>query len=749
MDRGFSNSSIVLRGLLGFVLIFGLLGLASAAHASTSTWYAQFQTDNFYIEVYNGNSWVSMNQPYTYYYDDWYFFEHPYRYDYGGTVYTFEPGWYNYEPYWYYSPYSYDYYPVDYYYYGGWNYEPYWYHTPGYGSYYSGYYPSEYPWYPPYGYGPGYSYNYGYGYGQGYPYRVIPGADFGDFGGYDYPQLAECGELDIKIDSLRVNPGNSEVSEITIKNRSGMNFEIKSVNIWIDSFDLDKEILKYTKTIKANKTGEIPFQISAEEDADYDSVRAVVKLTGQFADGTYCSVSDIGEREFSIMIGSGGSHNTYNYEPNNDWAYSTSNQGNSNPASGNQGWQEVEHYETAPQEDAEEAVLPISFSGPENCYGLDLEAHNITVNSGSSNTTQFILRNYTSGDFYIDNVSAYDYSDDFYVSAAANHDFVFGESFAGIQVTAYGNNGVIDDYGTAHIEVQGHFDNGLACTIGPENFYVYVNGEVTDRCELFNITVDNKVEINGAGVVRFAVDNPLENDVVINIEGQNVDIDLRQVVVAAETYAERIVYVSNLTSHTGWVVYTIDAGECNFLQKATVVKHFEGEAPPLPVEGSVEVVSYAYSSEIVDLLDLPLTLRNGSSAVKFADVSVVDLPNGFSAEALEVELLSGETKTVYLAIGVDENVALGSYGAKLKIDVDGEVTIKDVVFEVVSGEAAEEENTEENAGFESLLSTAFIVFGDNAISIGILLLAVILIYILYKFAITKKSQGNHPPFEHN
>src|SRR3989338_3830138 len=113
-------------GIKNFILFaFGLALLAMSANADASL-YLGYSNSDYYFEVYYGSAYTYVPTPYTYTYDNYYYFDYPYRVYSAGNYYYYQPGWYAYDSYWMFAPdcaTCYTYYPSNYYYYNGyWGY---------------------------------------------------------------------------------------------------------------------------------------------------------------------------------------------------------------------------------------------------------------------------------------------------------------------------------------------------------------------------------------------------------------------------------------------------------------------------------------------------------------------------------------------------------------------------------------------------------------------------------------------------
>lgn len=269
-----------------FWAVLALFFLATLGTVHSAYWHIGYANDKFAIEIYSGGYWHAESTPYSYYTNNWHYFDYPYRVVYSGTYYYYEPGWYRYNSYWAYNPGNtsyYDYYPADYYY----N-DSYWAYSPGwpqkYGTYYYGnyYYPCRFC-----SSGTGYSYN---------PFNK-----------------AKCSELKITGNDVYLNAGESKETEFTIKNTSAMDFKFTEVYTSIFDSSVEKENIDHPKKIKSGDSKTISVQLKADSDAKDKTISASISINGQFADGTVCRKK---EKEFEIKVN--GENNAALQTPNNN-----------------------------------------------------------------------------------------------------------------------------------------------------------------------------------------------------------------------------------------------------------------------------------------------------------------------------------------------------------------------------------------------------------------------------------------------
>lgn len=686
-----------------FLLILPLLILPNLVNAS---WAFGYWDDDFYIELYSDSHWHYEYYPYSYYYDGWYYYDYPYRVYSSGTYYYYEPGWYSYDSYWAVAPdIYYDYYPANYYYYGG-----YWYSYP--------------KW--TYVYGPTY-----YG-GWYYPcYYCSSGVG----APYSYPQLASCSEASLYANDISIVAGDVKEATVWINNNSKMNFEVKSVSVYIDSFDVSKRDLRYDSTVRAGRSGEITFDLVADEDAEDDTVYVTVKVSGQFTDSTYCSSSDIGEETFRVYLSEVPQSEAP--QQSDPGAVSSS----SFQSSQQQGWYEVQPEEPEteleePEEPVEEPVVELQG----NCNALGINTESITVDAGESEYGDFYILNYSGLDFYINSVTVEEYSPNFSASGVVKDSVVYSDSRArvGVRIDAFPTEE--DEAGTAYITVKGYFSSGMECTLDQKAFTVYINS-TDDPIDFsgFRLNVPNVVRINDYGYIEISVDNPIEREATIRIEGEDLEVSPTTIHILEMTLIERELYVSNLGGERGYIVYNIEMEGANFLQKYTRVEREVTEGEAVEEEGSrFELVSYESRVEIEDSANVDVVLRNDSSETIEVRLGIIGLPQQFYVRSIVDELRGNEEKSYSIEV-MGNDLQPGTYTGYLDISFDGERITRKIELYVegeegaaIGGEEAAEEEDGISAAPGNFVSTAMLFLGNNAINFGLVLIALILIYLLYK-----------------
>jgi len=605
-----------------------LLAIATIfiANAASAGFFLGYYGDDFYFEIGSGNTYSYSATPYSYYYDDWYYFDYPYRvYSYGDYHY-FEPGWYTYDDYFVSQPYSsyYSYYPSDYYYYNSyWNYYPGWVNSYA-PTYYGAYY------YPP----------------AAYDVHYAPVGNYPETTGvltgqhYHPTQRADCGEVTLTTSTVRVNSGYETRTVFYINNYASMDLDIENVYVYVDGFDVDASNISHGGVVRSNSTEMIKFDTSAEYYVPSQSRRATINVTGTFRDGTRCNAADL-EKDFYINV-NGASYQEPQIEEclYGSGAYCNSQGSTSYTVAREtqQEWVEIEP-EPLPEPEPVETIntyydepqLPVA-----NCNSLSLGEENMVVESGGSKTAYFTFRNYSTENFHIDNIEATDYSPDFGVEAYREISQVYSGQTTTVKVRVHGETNE-DSTGTAFITVNGHFNSGLTCTLASDTFYVRVNGK-EERASLDVIKVNNpaKVEVSGtAGFVSFQVDNPSDEIVAIRVYSNDVLVSPKEFRISPNSLAERLVTVNGLEEAEGTIFFDIQAEDREYLQKYTKLlrvasQPFEEEVQTQVVEIHIPIEEPTEQTEEPEGLD-------GFMATGFGFLS----DNAFLLGIILVVLLAG------------------------------------------------------------------------------------------------------------
>ncbi|AJF60339.1 MAG: hypothetical protein QT03_C0001G0852 [archaeon GW2011_AR10] len=683
-----------------FLLLISTLALASFANA----FYVGYTDSDFYFEIYSGENYGFVDVPYSYYYEDWYYFDYPYRVNYFGNYYYYEPGWYQYSPsYWNYDPYAYSYYATDYYFYGGaWTYYPGW--TTVYAPTYYGHY-----YYPPV-----YFYN-----------TFTVGAP------YDYPQEASCSELSINANNVSIEAGKTKTVEVSVFNDSRKNFKVNSVNVHIDGFEVTAKNIEFSETIYSKFSGKVQFELAAEEGSPSKELEAEVRINGEFADSTNCSGKDASDT-FTINIkGNEATPATGSINSGNSAASQfETNYSTSFIVPRENSWREVASTETIPNTNDFPTRNSLQLGSltfeplKGNCNGIGLVVEPLSVKAKEARQRDFYLKNFSNADFIIDSVTATEAESFFSISAERIDSMVYSDNMARVRVHLLGGNTAEDEVGKARLTVKGHFDSGISCTESKE-FEVYVDASfVAAGPEKFELTVPEKAELNGSGFVRIKADNPSNETAVIRMDAGNAIVSPSSITVGPRSLVERVIAVNGFDSDEELLVYSIEIPGALHSQKYTKLVKISEEAGS---EGGIKLLSYTSMVEIKNGKGvLSVVVENNSGKAEEVKVRLTDLPQGFTADSSTVELSPRERRTV--ALQLESENEKGNFNAVLLVESESRVFRRNIELVVVEAE----EQQEGQGVVEGLVGTAFAVLEDNALGIALGFVILVILILLYK-----------------
>lgn len=618
------------------LLLLAIAFLAASVRASS--WAVAYSDGDYYIEAYDSDyGWFYSTYPYNYYSDGWYFFEYPWRYNYGSAYYYYDPGWYYFYPEWHYSPYSYNYYSPAYYYFDGyWNYYPSWYYYPY--SYYSYWY------YPTYYLAP-------------YPYQgTVVSIEPGD--------SVSCEQLQVSTRSIELKQGQTTEESFYLYNDSGKSFYITSVVVSDQHEDIDLSAEWFDSAASANSTAQIIVSASADITSEPRSITAYLKISGRFSDGTTCSSSDIGTKMFKVLVRAAEQESTGSGSTSSTQSSSSFSWGSAQTVSANQ-WQVAEDnaFENA-------AVLStvgqdyFSNAGFEGCSEIRLEAKNFYLQRGEKEEAEFIVRNNSSKDFYLDYLNVYD-SDEGIIVAESNYSkIVPALGHVNVMVSAEALSGA--DTGTyeASFKVFGHFAEASSCSseeIGTKKFYVFVEGKKEASCSGFELIVPDRKIIDSQGKIEVTVRNPTSQGGTINVYGEGVTVLPGLLQVQASSVATKTLYITGLSKEKTWLLYDIHLSDCALDSKATILEKEKaalepaGTQPIQPVDVEENIGIESVVSEPKDgFYEVTVKISNNSEIPTSGEIAA-DIPEGWNVEGTgNIKLRGLEQRIVSLKVVPDK-----------------------------------------------------------------------------------------------
>jgi len=585
--------------LTWILLGIGLLFLINTASADI---YLGYEDSDFYFEIYSGNNYSYVNTPYSYAYDDYYYFDYPYRVYSYGDYYNFDAGWYSYDDSWRFAPdYGsyYSYYPTNYYYYDNyWTFEPDWinlYAPSYYGSYY---YPHSYSdYYPTYS---DYSNTYYYGNTGYYETAYYEPIDYlGPYYGVGEPTLtgqdyqprqeASCGQITLNTTTVSIRPNETKKVSFYLNNNSVKYLDVDNVSVYVNGYDLEATQVKFDRTINNHSNGKVEFNLTAGPRVNSGTTTATINTSASFRDGTRCGFSDL-EQRFNINVSGANTIQQTTIDcryDNSPYCNSTGSTAYTEAKETQQKWREVETTPTVYSEPVivEPIKEPVQLKAT-NCTGLRITPKNMVMDSGKTDTEYFTFRNYGQENFNIDQIEGITYSPDFAIEATRDSTIINKGQTTTLKVKALASETEKDTTGTGYVKVMGHFDSGFTCELTSENFYVRVNGfkeeQGLDKVKLHNPA---KVEVSGnSGFVELKLDNPTDEAITVQIYSNNATVSPKKFTINANSFSERIVAVNNLNSEEAIVYFDVQSEGREFLQKYTKLmkvaqEPFEIEVP--------------------------------------------------------------------------------------------------------------------------------------------------------------------------
>ncbi|MFH1588422.1 MAG: hypothetical protein ABIA76_03740 [Candidatus Diapherotrites archaeon] len=557
-----------------YLIVLGLLLAFSAG--VFADFYLGYYDNGLSVEYWEGGNWsIASGYPYDFYYSNWYYTDSQWRVWNGANYYYYPAGWYDYSYFgssytdgaWDFDPYGGYYYSSNYYYYNGyWDYYPNWqaYYAPAYYGYYPGNYSYGYYGYPSnYNYSGNYGYNYnGYGYYSGnYGYSDSDGAfNSGDGigNGYRYEQDSDCDKISVSAGYVSLNENQTKEFNFTASNYEEFGFEVNEVSLYIDSFNLSKEKISFDDEIKANKSGKINVKISAENNSTGENASAVLRIYGNFADGTSCNA----EKEFTIRLNGTGSGNSNN------------NSGNSNSGYYNSA-QEMPDYGYIPKSTWNEAPYSGEFEGEENnrektkskiyptsdLISLSFSP-GMNVYSGSNASKTFYLRNQSNSALQLEGIIIEPYGNKFNAMAELNDYFVPAKGYGGIKIELSADIASKASTETALITVYGYFkEEGESFSISRElpvkilakekaEFSEKTSQDFSEETEFFELTVPKNLAVEDEKDFAVYISNPYNKPAVIYLNAENAELNKTKITVEANSDIAEIIRISNVSENT-------------------------------------------------------------------------------------------------------------------------------------------------------------------------------------------------------
>lgn len=611
--------------------LFSLVSIALifAMNTVSAGLYVGYSNADFRFEIYRGNTYSYVGTPYTYAYNDYYYFDYPFRVYSNKTYHYYQPGWYGYEgytfapdlaydTYWTYAPdyylTNYTYYPADYYYYGGlWTYSPNWVSAYGPAYYGSYYFPPSQP--------------------------TLVGQQF------QPAKEASCNEAGILTNSVSVDAGETKRVTFYISNDSVKYLDAENVSVSIDAFGVHARNVKFDKTVRNGTLGKIEFDLHADKDVESETVDAEVRASATFKDGTFCTGSDLNKR-FRVSVYA--PRKAADVMKGRDAPVYSTVQGSTayrKAKESKQVWKEVrfaDDYDYAGQTNSSKALKQDYYTAEknsydtyrgkgtmeystygntgrktygatvknygatqndttgvkstnfrttyygekqsiqQNCEALSVSVQDISVRAGAEKSAYFTLKNFGGEDFTIDSLEAVEFSPEFSLEASRDSRIVYAGSTAGVKVTALGFETEKDGKGSGYLKVLGHYNSGLECSFNSEGFYVGVNTAPNKGLNEASLSAPAKISLKGgSGFVEFGFDNPSDKEVVVKVYSGDTKVSPAAFSFGPMTAGTRVVAVNGLEEGEAKVFFSAQANGKEFLQRYVKAQYRPFEAKDL------------------------------------------------------------------------------------------------------------------------------------------------------------------------
>ncbi|MFH1664027.1 MAG: hypothetical protein ABH986_04450 [archaeon] len=451
-----------------------------------------------------------------------------------------------------------------------------------------------------------------------------------------------CDDLYLNTKTLNLNENDSYSAVFSVENNSDAKFYIEDASLEESSTALSFTNINFPSYISANSERDVIFQAKTFSVSSAQNLTAYFKVKGYFENGRSCSLSDT-RKSFSVKI---------------------SNQG----------------------------------SGNENCNGIDVITKTVELNKGETKDFDFTIENNENKKFYIENIRVYDNTTGIDSSARNYSSVVNANSTATMTASIKGIN---TGTSAAFIEIRGHFENGLSCSvndIGRETFNVSV-GE-TDSCSGFSLDVPTAKSIMGQEEITLKIDNPLNKTGTIKLSGTNLSISPYTIDVPANYSFSKTIKVELLEGTESYLVYNISMQGCNVKSKTTKITSSQE---------SFELMNYP-SKKTISLDDsISFTIKNNSGSAKEFNVSIENLPSGWKTneKTISVPAYGDRTASIDIQAG-----STGKFNVLLVIESGARRIEKEI--ELTSEEKAVSVSAETTQGILNELQLKILIENNSS-----------------------------------
>ncbi len=526
-------------------------------------------------------------------------------------------------------------------------------------------------------------------------------------------EAAICDNIWIGAEDIVMKRADTEYFYFPIYNDYDKDFDTYAIEVWRDTGEFDVSLVDYTEVIDAEGEGEITIRVETGNLDEESFGQAYIKIRGEFDDERYCGFTQIDETYFDVI---------------------------------------VEMDESKP-----------------GCNDIRIDAFNVYINENSTETVSFEIENRSGEDFGLYDIDLEENSSYFDAWIYSMPSIVRDDDNETFRVKIESNSVSEERQGTVSIEAKGMFDNGDYCSfsnIDEEEFTVFVenssgsqntsNTQEDSEIELVASTV--QAERGRTGYATLFLENNAEENFLVDYIGI---FDLSSNFKAEESGYEKTVpafgssYINvkvnayDYASIGNYEAYLEIAGH---YQNGKQVHIFGDSLGTFPVEiVEKRVFEYANSepvgqetcsyfslivpskANIEESGTVPITVDNRSY-----DRATIRLYGaGLTAEPMLISV----PKNTLISENVFVSSVLNETNLVYKIEAPGcniekRTAIISTVAEQDKGEEGENETgkdeTDENETIFPFGTTGFVALGQAGAVLGILVLAVIVIFLIFR-----------------
>lgn len=516
-------------------------------------------------------------------------------------------------------------------------------------------------------------------------------------------QAAYCDDIWVEAEDIFVERNETNYFYFPVHNDEGEDFRVYEVRAWRDEGDFEIDIVDYPTRVEARDEGELTIRVRTES-LDYESEgRAYIKVRGMFDEGEYCNFSDIDTAYFDVTV------------------------------------------ETDRQD--------------HECNEIQIDAQNVYIDEDSTKIVSFSIENDSGRDFELLDIGVEENSSYFDAELYSKPRYIDSYERESFRVRIEADRVSGDRQSSVEIEARGRFDNGEYCSysnIAEERFTVFVENQPgtspgsSEWCnEIYLDAGTSRVEKGRTEYKTIFLENDSPEDFLIDFVSV---FDSSSNFKAEENGYAKVVPAFG-SSYINVKIRAYDYAETEEAEAFVEVRgHFQNKrscylfpskiasfqviveerSPELSSFQTVPEGTCTYFSLIAPALKqiensgtIPITIDNRTmerATIRLYGPGMIVQPKMISvprhtlvSESISVSTVLEETNLVYSV------EALGC-------NTTEETAIISTAFKQEE-EPSENEETEEV--IESI-STGFVVLGQAAAALGLIILAAIVVFYIFK-----------------